>query len=169
MNPFTTAEQIRSADSSPDRSGDSGDRPSTGDTLKTPNEERAATSTMMVKSSSSPNLTQAHHPLSFKFSLEWARSDERPPRNRRLQPPRLPLPAQVYLQSQQAPPIPCIGVKASGHNNGVSKYCGRALAEWAVLIQECQNFYERRKYEGVVGLKRVETPMLGVEGFRRPG
>ena len=49
-----------------------------------------------------------------------------------------------------------------------SKYCGRALAEWAILVAECQTFYERRKAEGVPNIKSVETPTLGVESFRKP-
>ena len=48
-----------------------------------------------------------------------------------------------------------------------SKYIGRALAEWALIVGECNNFSERRQAEGVPGLKWVEIPTLGVEGFRR--
>ena len=48
-----------------------------------------------------------------------------------------------------------------------SKYVGRALAEWALVVGECNNFSERRQAEGVPGLKWVEIPTLGVEGFRR--
>lgn len=50
-----------------------------------------------------------------------------------------------------------------------AKYAGRALAEWALLVGECNNFVERRRGEGVPGLKWVEVPTLGVEGFRRFG
>jgi hypothetical protein len=50
-----------------------------------------------------------------------------------------------------------------------AKYSGRALAEWELVVWECQNFFERRKAEGVPGNRFVETPTLGVEAFRRPG
>ena len=50
-----------------------------------------------------------------------------------------------------------------------AKYAGRALAEWALVVGECNSFVERRRGEGVPGLKWVEVPTLGVEGFRRFG
>lgn len=50
-----------------------------------------------------------------------------------------------------------------------AKYAGRALAEWALIVAECNNFVERRRAEGVPNLKLVEIPTLGVEGFRRFG
>lgn len=48
-----------------------------------------------------------------------------------------------------------------------AKYSGRALAEWAQIVSECNNFVERRRAEGVPGLKWIEVPTLGIEGFRR--
>ncbi|TQS36559.1 hypothetical protein Golomagni_02985 [Golovinomyces magnicellulatus] len=48
-------------------------------------------------------------------------------------------------------------------------YKGRALAEWAIIVGECNGFLERRRNEGVPNLKMVEVPLLGVEGFRRFG
>ena len=48
-----------------------------------------------------------------------------------------------------------------------SKYAGRALAEWAHVVAECDNFFERRRDEGVPSDKMVETPTLGVETFRK--
>lgn len=47
------------------------------------------------------------------------------------------------------------------------KYAGRALAEWSLVVAECNNFVERRREEGVLGLQDVEVPALGVEGFER--
>lgn len=108
--------------------------------------------------------------LSFKISLEWIDQDINNPagRDRRLYPPKLPLPAQLSLQSHQSEeirdnsPLEPLGVMA-----GPSKYAGRALAEWAILIAECQNFFERRKAEGVPSYQLVETPTLGVDPFRK--
>ncbi|KAI1492000.1 hypothetical protein F5X96DRAFT_432733 [Biscogniauxia mediterranea] len=47
------------------------------------------------------------------------------------------------------------------------KYTGRALAEWSLVVAECNSFVERRREEGVLGLSDVEVPALGVEGFRK--
>ncbi|KAL4810482.1 hypothetical protein BDV18DRAFT_150655 [Aspergillus unguis] len=48
-----------------------------------------------------------------------------------------------------------------------SKYAGRALAEWAQIVAECDSFFSRRRDEGVPNDRLVETPTLGVEGFRK--
>ncbi|CAK7211967.1 hypothetical protein SBRCBS47491_001303 [Sporothrix bragantina] len=50
-----------------------------------------------------------------------------------------------------------------------AKYAGRALAEWSLVVSECNSFIDRRRDEGVYGLKDVEVPTLGVEGMRRLG
>jgi len=52
------------------------------------------------------------------------------------------------------------GIYASG-----AVYTGRALAEWAIVVGECNNFVERRRDEGVLGMAEVEVPMLTVEGL----
>ncbi|KAI9367425.1 hypothetical protein BJX61DRAFT_305524 [Aspergillus egyptiacus] len=48
-----------------------------------------------------------------------------------------------------------------------SKYAGRALAEWAQIVSECDSFFSRRRDEGVPNDRMVETPTLGVDGFRK--
>ncbi|KAL2854418.1 hypothetical protein BJY01DRAFT_38049 [Aspergillus pseudoustus] len=48
-----------------------------------------------------------------------------------------------------------------------SKYAGRALAEWAQIVSECDSFFSRRRDEGVPCDRMVETPTLGVDGFRK--
>ncbi|KAK3498051.1 uncharacterized protein B0T23DRAFT_312615 [Neurospora hispaniola] len=53
-----------------------------------------------------------------------------------------------------------VGIYASG-----AVYTGRALAEWSLVVSECNSFVERRRGEGVLGLKDVEVPNLGVEGM----
>ncbi|KAI1433167.1 DUF1765-domain-containing protein [Xylaria sp. CBS 124048] len=47
------------------------------------------------------------------------------------------------------------------------KYSGKALAEWSLVVSECNGFVERRREEGVFELEDVEVPTLGVEGFRK--
>ncbi|KAI0388079.1 DUF1765-domain-containing protein [Hypomontagnella monticulosa] len=59
-------------------------------------------------------------------------------------------------------PVEPKGVFASG-----VKYAGRALAEWSLVVAECNSFVDRRREEGVLGLSEVEVPALGVEGFRK--
>ncbi|KAL5338727.1 hypothetical protein BJX70DRAFT_388446 [Aspergillus crustosus] len=58
-------------------------------------------------------------------------------------------------------------VSAADDKLASSKYAGRALAEWAQIISECDSFFARRREEGVPNDRMVETPTLGVEGFRK--
>jgi hypothetical protein len=74
-------------------------------------------------------------------------------------PPRGPSP-----DSGEAPPL-LPAAAAMPPDRGA--YCGRALAEWTVLVSECHMFFERRKAEGVPGNRWVETPLLGADGFLR--
>ncbi|KAF7562768.1 hypothetical protein G7046_g1361 [Stylonectria norvegica] len=60
-------------------------------------------------------------------------------------------------------------VKPVGFYTKNSVYAGRALAEWAQVVFECNNFVERRRDEGIMGLSEVEIPILGVDGFRKIG
>lgn len=60
-------------------------------------------------------------------------------------------------------------VKPTGIYAQPSTYAGRALAEWGLVVAECNSFVERRREEGVLGLSDVEVPSLGVEGFRKMG
>lgn len=55
----------------------------------------------------------------------------------------------------------------TGEAKLAAPYCGRALAEWTILINECHMFFERRKAEGVPADRWVETPLLGTEVLRR--
>lgn len=106
---------------------------------------------------------------SFKFSLEFIENGNIPSRDRKLYPPKLPGPAQVFLQTSTRLETESKPLEPRGPSTGPSKYAGRALAEWALLIAECDNFFERRKYEGVPVDSKVETPTLSVEPFRKPG
>ncbi|KAK5987387.1 UPF0592 membrane C7D4.03c-like protein [Cladobotryum mycophilum] len=58
-------------------------------------------------------------------------------------------------------------IKPAGIYQKTSVYSGRSLAEWSLVIAECNNFVERRRDEGVLGLNDVEVPLLTVEGFRK--
>jgi hypothetical protein len=49
----------------------------------------------------------------------------------------------------------------------LTKYAGRALAEWALVVSECDNFFQRRRDEGVPCNQLVEVPTLCVEHFRK--
>ncbi|KAM0287794.1 hypothetical protein ACHAQH_000326 [Verticillium albo-atrum] len=60
-------------------------------------------------------------------------------------------------------------VKPVGFYASNAIYTGRSLAEWGVIVAECNGFIDRRRDEGVLGLSEVEVPTLGVEGFRRIG
>lgn len=58
-------------------------------------------------------------------------------------------------------------VKPAGIYAKNAVYCGRALAEWAQVVSECNIFAERRQDDGIERLADIEVPFLGVEGFRR--
>jgi uncharacterized protein DUF1765 len=74
------------------------------------------------------------------------------------------------LQLQQwLPPVVVARASGSSAAREMGAYCGRALAEWAGVVQECHVFFERRKAEGVPGNRYVETPFLGAsEAGRGP-
>ncbi|CZS91024.1 uncharacterized protein RCO7_01404 [Rhynchosporium graminicola] len=100
---------------------------------------------------------------------------------RRIVPPRLPAPAQAWIGARvpgmsceiasRDPGLPVSGDRVGERSERVqrAKYAGRALAEWALVVGECNNFVERRRGEGVPGLKWIEVPVLGTEGFRKFG
>lgn len=115
--------------------------------------------------------SQQHRNFSFKFSLEF-HPGAKAPGQMRLFPPRLPLPAQQFLQThtQKANGTQHLqAIEPKGVSRAHATYTGRALAEWMMVVGECQSFFERRKNEGVPMNKFVETPVLGVEVFKRPG
>jgi hypothetical protein len=117
--------------------------------------------------------TPPHQPFSFKFSLEWLERPTWPTKNKRLTAPLLPAPAQELLHSvhptdsRLTPEVK--PKKPRPEELNTAKYAGRALAEWSLIVEECQNFFERRREEGVPSNRLVETPVLGVESFRMYG
>lgn len=119
-----------------------------------------------------PRQSPAYRNYCFKFSLEVVgRPRGRgplpppPPVQTRLMAPRLPLAAQKYLQIIEPNPPAARPEKPSGMVK--LQYVGRAVAEWTLVVSECQSFFDRRRAEGVPSDKEVETPTLGVELFRR--
>jgi len=113
-------------------------------------------------------LSPSYRSLSFKFSLEWVNRDGAlSGTGRLLHPPRLPPLAHMAQESHQIKGPDYGPIKPEGAANGPSRYAGRALAEWALLVIECKNFHERRKAEGVPTFHMVETPTLGAEPFRK--
>lgn len=133
-----------------------------------------ASTSLQPSANSTAALAPPFRCLSFKFSLEFHPSTKLHP-SLRLFPPRLPLAAQVFLQTSSkkfnsnGAVISTRPSKPVGESVARARYAGRALAEWAMVIGECQSFFERRKKEGVPSEKQVETPTLGVEVFKRPG
>ncbi|KAF2274124.1 DUF1765-domain-containing protein [Westerdykella ornata] len=116
-----------------------------------------------------PASVPTHRTFSFRFSLEWVDKRFGAYQPMRLSPPRLPLPAQVHLQNKGINITAVQSAKPTGAAVASSRYAGRALAEWTFIFHECQNFFDRRKNEGVPSDRYVETPTLAVEAFRRPG
>lgn len=113
-----------------------------------------------------PQNTQCS--ICFKFSLEYDPRLATPNGgNFPLAPPRMPLMAQRFLDSHVEGGAPAIGSSLSGLGSDNVKYLGRALAEWALVVSECQNFLERRTADGNYDERLVESPMLTVEMCRR--
>ncbi|KAI0484880.1 DUF1765-domain-containing protein [Xylariaceae sp. FL0804] len=71
-------------------------------------------------------------------------------------------PASPPIQEPLVTPVQPQGASAIS-----VKYAGRALAEWSLVVAECNNFVDRRRDEGISDLNDVEVPCLGVEGFRK--
>jgi hypothetical protein len=116
------------------------------------------------------NNNTAHRNFSFKFSLDY-HPNVKAPGPIRLFPPRLPKPAQeFFLQGRCAKATGAMHMQPmepKGQSRERARYTGRALAEWMMVVGECQSFFERRKTEGILENRLVETPMLGVEVFKR--
>lgn len=137
----------------------------------------ATSSSSVSASTSAPSSgPPPYRAFSFKFSLEWHGAQpltvaERRVfhRDRALHVPRLPAAAWAFVRECGRE-----GEKeGEGEKDGevederANRYAGRALAEWALLVREYDNFVERRRAEGVPGLREVEVPALGVEGLKR--
>ncbi|KAJ4295977.1 hypothetical protein N0V88_004679 [Collariella sp. IMI 366227] len=59
------------------------------------------------------------------------------------------------------PPAPTVRAeKPAGVYAPGAVYAGRALAEWCMVVGECNSFVDRRRDEGVLGLNDVETYFL---------
>lgn len=112
----------------------------------------------------------------FKFSLELVDKHKGPPKDivYHKYPPKLPAQWQGLLEERNSDRrsvesnrsmrlVDAVNVERS------SRYAGMALAEWHLVVNECQNFFERRRREGVPENRLVETPTLGVESLKRPG
>ncbi|KAF2843179.1 DUF1765-domain-containing protein [Patellaria atrata CBS 101060] len=141
--------------------------------------QRDSTPTNTVKSASSTGANgssvqqtpisqpPSYNSYCFKFSLESVERRHQPHSNMRLFPPRLPMAAQLFLQSQVPISLPSYKTKPARSAAQSGTYAGRALAEWTLVVNESHNFFNRRKIEGVPNNKLVETPSLGVETFKR--
>ncbi|KAK4230655.1 hypothetical protein QBC38DRAFT_20207 [Podospora fimiseda] len=72
-----------------------------------------------------------------------------------------------YGDGVHAPaPVPAVRAeRPTGVYSSGAVYCGRALAEWSIIVNECNSFVDRRRDEGVLGLSDVEVPILSVDGL----
>lgn len=132
--------------------------------------DRPGKKTLTISSRSSTVDAPLYNGHSFKFSLEWIDKDKALiDKEKDLQPPQLPIGAQIFLKGQRGRKRHSEPCKPTGAAVKPSKYVGRALAEWSVTITECQSFIERRRIEGIPLSFKVETPTLGVEPFRKFG
>lgn len=119
----------------------------------------------------SPAMSSSHAPLSSSNRpnpTHYHSTNQGPGRERILSPPRLPMPCIVWLVSQSQGLMQNLEPKKPERRWEVDmRYSGRALAEWGLIVSECDHFGERRRAEGVPDLRGIEVPSLGVEGFRK--
>lgn len=151
-------------------STNSSDRKASSRARKSRSDTSDSSSFRFPQEKESPNGSPptSYRSLSFKFALEWVGKDNRPIQKAQcLYPPKLPPLALEYMKGEDLDVISNQPCKPEGSAVGPSKYAGRALAEWALLIVECQNFFERRRAEGVPSTQLVEIPSLSVDPFRR--
>nr|XP_036583560.1 gpi inositol-deacylase [Colletotrichum truncatum]KAF6792603.1 gpi inositol-deacylase [Colletotrichum truncatum] len=102
-----------------------------------------------------------------------------PAENKTEEEPQQPLSPPPQAQTHQPPPRTqsrrsgtealTQPLRPTGLYTKRAVYTGRALAEWSVVVAECNGFVDRRRDEGVLGLSDVEVPLLTVEGFRKIG
>ena len=144
---------------------------------RSPSQDRHRNTNATTLSMPDPNLASnsnnpVHRNFSFKFSLDY-HPNVKAPGPIRLFPPRLPKPAQeFFFQGRCAKANGALhmqSIEPKGQSRERARYTGRALAEWMMVVGECQSFFERRKTEGILENRQVETPMLGVEVFKRGG
>ncbi|EPS44341.1 hypothetical protein H072_1667 [Dactylellina haptotyla CBS 200.50] len=110
--------------------------------------------------------------MQFKFVLEFS---DRPPHARKgkgSMVPRLPRLTQDWLESigegkESSPPAEPTTLSPSGPVPRNWKYYGRALAEWTLVVDEIDNFVERRKNEGIRDFRDTEIPILSVDSLRK--
>lgn len=148
---------------------DSAEAPQRGSGETSPGENGHSSGT------ATPDSARLELQHSFRFSLEWMERPHKPSKERRLYPPRLPVQAQLVLESRrpksdgedEQPPVPSKTETKVTSSPSASKYIGRALSEWTLIVLECQNFFERRMMEGVQSAANVETPVLAMDAFRK--
>lgn len=146
-----------------------GSSPDTRETRKSMYEQRPKAQATATRNSSLEETTLHSSKIKgtrgdFKFSVEAVSNfQDKGPDYTELQPPQLPLTAQLLVQS-----LPSFGEDQNNINTNevpglMERYAGRALAEWTLIVNECQNFFERRRSEGVSSNRQVETPRLIAE------
>ncbi|RMD44448.1 hypothetical protein DV735_g743, partial [Chaetothyriales sp. CBS 134920] len=151
-----------------------------GEVTPPPSPERTGPSESENSSGTPPH----HMTFSFRFSLEWVESqDARAAKHSKLSRPQIPAIGQKTLDCRtdsvsssesdksgtSTARRDIAPLKPTDRDLAAARYSGRALAEWAQVLAECQNFYLRRRHEGVPRDSLVETPTMGVETFRMLG
>ncbi|KAL9613844.1 MAG: hypothetical protein Q9167_001642 [Letrouitia subvulpina] len=113
----------------------------------------------------------AYQAQSFKFSLEWINGPRHPfGRELSLSPPKLPPLTEHALQTpfEAEPQDNNPFSKPKGLASNIEKYTGRALAEWAILVEEQRDFVRKRRSEGIPDIGLVETPTLRIDDYSIP-
>ena len=129
--------------------------------------DRSQSSRATPPKQSQPPPVPLYRPLSFRFSLEWHEKPLWPAEDRLLTAPRLPGLAMYVVGSISG--VDASPRKPNSESMASARYAGRALAEWELIVAECDEYFHTRKEAGVPLTKLIETPLLNVESFKMAG
>ncbi|TDZ53505.1 UPF0592 membrane protein [Colletotrichum trifolii] len=126
------------------------------------NAEKSSASSMSSTSST------ASSPVETKADEEEQQPLSPPPQQQQQQQQHIPQRPKA-VSRRSGPESLTQPIRPTGMYTKRAVYTGRALAEWSIVVAECNGFVDRRRDEGVLGLSEVEVPLLTVEGFRKIG
>lgn len=124
---------------------------------------------MLQTGSQRPAIFSSGRRIHYKFFLEQADRTTHIGRPRPITAPRLPSLTQEHLQLVAEDDVEeeVIVYKAPPVLPTYTKYASRALAEWTLVVDECDNFMERRKMEGQHDPRGIDIPTLSIDSLRR--
>jgi len=124
---------------------------------------------MLQTGSQRPAIFSSGRRIHYKFCLEQADRTTHIGRPRPINGPHLPSLTEEHLQLVTEDDVEqvIIAYVAPRVLPTYTKYASRALAEWTLVVDECDNFMERRKMEGQNDPRGIDIPSLSIDSLRR--